>query len=488
MTVFNQDLFRALMRRQLSLFVHDMFAHTQGSALIPNWHIQTICWHLEQVAKGRCRRLIITLPPRSLKSFIGSVAFPAWLLGQDPTRRILTMSYSRELSARLTGDYRQLITTPAFRLLFPEMRPGRKNTEIEQYTSKGGFRYATSVGGTLTGQGGDILIVDDPIKADGAMSEAERNSVNNWFRNTVFTRLDNKLVGSIIILMQRLHQDDLVGHLTEEEGHGWTVVSIPAIATEDGSFRISDQPGREHYHRAEGEVLEPLREPLSVLDEIKRNIGSARFASQYQQTPFPPGGNLVHREWLIDYEELPDLEQADAIVQSWDTAANAEEHNDFSVCTTWAIFGDQYYLFDVFRRRVEFPALKEVALSLIKRYRPNIVMIENAGTGHSLRQELVAELRDKRRRPMLYKPTPRGDKITRVDGVTALLEQGRVHVPKEALWRDGFLKEVLGFPSGKHDDQIDSLEQFLRYMQKLRFNLKFDPVTGKFVRQRRDRR
>jgi predicted phage terminase large subunit-like protein len=488
MTEINQEFFRALMRRRLSLFVHDGFAHTQGQPLIANWHIQTICWHLEQVAKGKCRRLIITMPPRSLKSFIGSVAFPAWLLGQDPTRKVLTMSYSRELSARLTGDYRQLIATPAFRQLFPGMRPGRKNTEIEQYTSKGGFRYATSVGGTLTGQGGDILIVDDPIKADGAMSEAERNSVNNWFRNTVFTRLDNKLVGSIIILMQRLHQDDLVGHLTEEDGHGWTVVSIPAIATEDWSYRISDQPGREYPHRVEGEVLDPLREPLSVLDEIKRNIGTDRFSAQYQQIPVPPGGNLVRREWLIDCDELPDLQEANAIVQSWDTASNAEERNDFSVCTTWAVFGDQYYLVDVFRRRVEFPALKEAALSLIKRYRPNILMIENAGTGQSLRQELLVALRERRRRPVLHSPTPRGDKITRVAGVTALLEQGRVRIPKEAKWRDEFLKEVLGFPSGKHDDQVDSLEQFLRYMQKLRFDLKFDPATGEFIRQRRDRR
>ncbi|MBL8575601.1 MAG: phage terminase large subunit [Mesorhizobium sp.] len=482
-------LLEELQRQMLRAFVETMFRELEpGTAYVRNWHVDTICWHLEQVANGKCLRLMINLPPRSLKSFIGSVAFPAWFLGRDPARKVVTVSYSADLAAKLTGDFRRLIETPTYRRLFPAMKLKGKNTEIEQRTAAGGHRYATSVGGTLTGRGGDIIIVDDPIKADSVMSEAERTAVNTWFRNTVVSRLDNKTTGAIVIIMQRLHQDDLVGHLTEEDEHGWTVVNIPAIATEDCSYRISDHPGREYHYRKQGEVLDPGREPLAALNKTKRNIGSDRFSAQYQQMPLPPGGNLIQREWLVDYDELPDLEQADAVILSLDTAASAEEHNDFSVCTTWAVFGDHYYLFDVFRRRVEFPDLKKNALSLIAKYRPNIVMIENAGTGMSLRQVLINELREKRRRPRLFKPTPRGDKVTRVAGVTALLEQGRVHIPKDAPWRDEFLKEVLGFPSAKHDDQVDSMEQFLRFMQKLRFDLKFDPATGERIRQRRGRR
>jgi hypothetical protein len=183
----------------------------------PNWHVETICWHFEQIANGNCLRLMINLPPRSLKSFIGSVAFPAWLLGRDPTKKIVTVSYSADLAAKLTGEFRRLIDTPRYRELFPQMKLRGKNTEVEQRTSLGGNRYATSVGGTLTGRGGDIIIVDDPIKADSVMSEAERDEVNNWFRNTVISRLDNKMTGAIAIIMQRLHSDDLVGNLLGED-------------------------------------------------------------------------------------------------------------------------------------------------------------------------------------------------------------------------------------------------------------------------------
>lgn len=483
-----RNLLRKLRREALAPFVEAAFRElTPAGKYSRNWHIDAICWHLEQVANGNCKRLIINIPPRSLKSFIGSVAFPAWLLGRNPAKKLVTASYSADLASKMTGDFRRLIETPMFRELFPAMRLHGKNTETEQRTSAGGHRYATSVGGTMTGRGGDIIIIDDPIRADGVMSDAERTAVNDWFRNTVISRLDDKTTGAIVIVMQRLHTDDLVGNLTEAEGHGWTVVNIPAIAVEDCSYRVSNRKGQEFHHRKKGDVLDPHREPLEVLNELRRNMGSSRFASHYQQTPHPPGGNLIYREWLIDYTAELDLEHADSVLQSWDTAANAEEHNDFSVCTTWAVFGDQYYLLDVFRRRVEFPALKQAALSLIRRFRPNIVMIENAGTGHSLRQELLAELRNQPRPPKLHKPTPRGDKITRVDGVTAMLEQGRVHIPQQALWRDEFLKELLAFPSSKHDDQVDSVEQFLRYMQKLRFNLKFD-AAGERIRQQRQRR
>lgn len=478
-----------LRRQMLRAFVEAMFRELYpGTDYSRNWHIATICWHLEQVAKGRCKRLIINVPPRSLKSFIGSVAFPAWVLGRDPSKKLVTISYSADLASTLTGDFRRVVETPCYRQLFPQMKIQGKNTQIEQTTSKSGHRYATSPGGTLTGRGGDIIIIDDPIKAGSVMSKAERGSVNDWFRTTVTSRLDNKTTGAIVIIMQRLHEDDLVGHLTEDDDHGWEVVNIPAIAVEDTRYRIGNQKGMEYYYRKQGEVLDLQREPLEALNEIKRNLGSNAFSAQYQQIPVPPDGIIIRREWLLDCDEMPNVEEADAIVQSWDTAANAAEHNDFSVCTTWAIFGDRYYLIDVLRRRMEFPALKQAALSLIKKYRPHMVMIEGAGSGLSLRQELVSELRGVRRPPLFRAPTPRGDKPTRVMGVTALLEQGRVLIPRNALWRDEFLRECTGFPSAKHDDQVDSLEQFLRYMQSRRGPLRYDPRTREVVRPRRNRR
>ena len=478
-----------VLRNSLAAFTETTFKELNPAVpYARNWHIEAMCWHLEQVAAGRCQRLILCLPPRSLKSFVGSVAFPAWVLGRDPTRKLVHISYSADLAAKLTGDFRRTIEMSVYRGLFPRLQLKGKNTETEQRTTAGGQRYATSVGGTMTGRGGDIIVIDDPIKADDVMSDAERTKVNNSFRNTVISRLDNKNTGAIVIIMQRLHDDDLVGNLTADDDHGWTVVNIAAIATEDCSYRISNLRHRMYHHRKVGDLLDPSREPQSVLDEIRRNIGSDRFSAQYQQMPLAPGGNIMRREWLIDYQDAPNLEAADAILQSLDTAGNAEEHNDYSVWTTWAVFADRYYLLDVFRRRLEFPALKQSALSLIKQYQPDIILIENAGTGQSLRQELKAELSQWRRRPFLHKPTPRGDKVTRLIGVTAMIEQGRLHIPSTAPWRDDFLKEMLGFPSSRHDDQVDSVVQFLRFMQGLRFPLRFDRVTGERQRQRRDRR
>jgi len=202
-----------------------------------NWHIDTIAWHLQQCLDGKINRLIITLPPRSLKSICASVAFPAWALGRNPGLRIICASYANELTRKHALDCRAVMESDWYRDTFPGTRlHPDKNTELEFMTTARGYRYGTSVGGTLTGRGGNFLIIDDPMKSGDAMSATKRDSVKHWFDGTVYSRLDNKAEDVIVLIMQRVHVDDLVGHVLENEE--WTHINIPAIAEIDQEYEV----------------------------------------------------------------------------------------------------------------------------------------------------------------------------------------------------------------------------------------------------------
>lgn len=261
-----------------------------NSEFLPNWHIDAIAFKLEQVLRGEVNRLNINCPPRTLKSFICSVVFPAFVLGHDPTKRIIVLSYSAELAIKLTNDFRAIINSPFHQLLFPETVISRsKNTEFEVVTTRNGFRLGTSIDGSVTGRGGDILIVDDPLKPMDALSDSKRERVNDLYNTTLYSRLDNKQSGVILLVMQRLHPDDPAGRL-QRSSENCTTLSLPAIAEHDEPVQI----GRNDYHyRHTGDVLHAEREPKSVLDAIRSTIGSDTFAAQYQQAPVPPGGVMI---------------------------------------------------------------------------------------------------------------------------------------------------------------------------------------------------
>ena len=277
-----------------------------------NWHIRAMAYKLEQVRTGQIRRLIINVPPRHLKSITASVAFPAFILGHDPTTKIICASYSYDLAAKLSRDTRAVMRSAWYRRNFPAARiSSDKDTELEFTTFKKGGRMSTSVGGTLTGRGGSLVIIDDPMKPDEAMSETSRKRVVQWFEGTLLSRLDSKSTDAIIIVMQRLHVDDLAGILLEKGG--WEHLNLPAIAEEPERVQVGPD---EFRHRDIGDVLDPVRESKHVLDEIKSNVGSPIFAAQYQQQPVPLVGNLIKREWLSYYDTRPEREPSDLIVIS----------------------------------------------------------------------------------------------------------------------------------------------------------------------------
>ncbi|MCB9617761.1 MAG: phage terminase large subunit, partial [Sandaracinus sp.] len=387
----------------------------------------------------------------------------AFVLGHDPTRRIVCASYAQDLTAKHARDCRNVIESAWYKQLFPRTRiDPRKNTELEFETTARGGRLGTSVGGTLTGRGGNLILIDDPMKPSEAMSETRRAAVKDWYDSTLSSRLDHKTEGAIVLIMQRLHVDDLVGHVLGK-GTPWTVLNLPAIAEDEQEIEIG--PGRT-YKRGVDEILHPDHEPLSVLEDLKATMGSAAFSAQYQQRPVPPEGALVKRGWFRAFAKPPEKQKGDQIVQSWDTASKADRTSDFSVCSTWLKKGKEYYLLDVLRVRLEYPDLRRKILSQSKHFGADLVLIEDASSGASLSQDL-------RREPGIYvKPIkPEGDKIVRLEARTAVIEAGHVWLPESAPWLADFLDEILAFPGGRFDDQVDSFSQFLTWAARPRVRI-----------------
>jgi predicted phage terminase large subunit-like protein len=271
--------------------------------------------------------------------------------------------------------------------------------------------------------------------------------------------MNDKRYGAIVIIMQRLHEDDLVGHVLAQEE--WEVVRFPAIAEADEVHQIETIWGPRCFRRRQDEALHPDREPLETLDRIRRTIGEYNFAGQYQQSPAPLGGGLVKAEWFKRYRANDRPETFDRIVQSWDTANKATELSDFSVCTTWGVKGKDLFLIAVFRRRLEYPALKRAVREQLSLFGANEVLIEDKASGTQLIQELIA---DGCHGVTRYEPIC--EKIMRLNAQTGIIESGFVYIPESAPWLAEYLHEMTVFPNGKHDDQVDSTAQFLDWFKR----------------------
>jgi predicted phage terminase large subunit-like protein len=447
-------LLQALLRNDFRVFAEKVFLTlTPGQTFIRSWHLEAIAHQLERVRRGEIKRLIINMPPRSLKSIMSSVAFPAFILGLDPSRRLICASYSGELAKKHSNDFRAVLDSRWYRSTFPGTRVGPfKNNETEIELTARGFRLATSVGGTLTGRGGDIIIVDDPLKPDDAFSETKRSGANQWFTNTLLSRLDDKRTGAIVVVMQRIHMDDMTGFLTGQSDE-WEILNLPAIADHDGPVPCWEG---KPYFRKSGEVLSPEREPLYVLEALKTQIGSDAFSAQYQQMPVPPGGAMVKRHWIVRYKELPPASERVLVMQSWDTANKGGPQNDWSVCTTWVVARKmRWYLVDVWRGRVDYPALKSIVESHAKQWNARRVLVEDAGAGTMLVQELRTRVSG------IIGVKPEGDKASRMAVASAKFEAGQALLPERAPWLADLESELFAFPGARHDDQCDSISQAL---------------------------
>jgi predicted phage terminase large subunit-like protein len=447
------ELLRAILRSDFSSFVAKVFSTVApGADYQHNWHIDAIAWQLERVMRGECTRLIITIPPRCLKSIAASVAFPAWLLGRDPGLRILAVSYAEGLSEKLALDCLKVLQASWYRDCFPATRLAKgRSARADFETTRGGGRFSTSVGGTLTGRGGDIIILDDPHKPEEATSDPKRQQVIDWWRSTLLSRLNDPVNSPIILIQQRVHEGDLAGVLLEKGG--WEHLNLPAIAEER---QIIDRGWRGQIVREEGDLLHAARLPRDLLDQKREEQGSYVFAAQYQQRPAPLEGGLVKWEWFKTYDTPPIRQPNDQIVQSWDTAIRAEDANDYSVCTTWLVRGHHAWLLDLCRMKLEFPELQRQVVAEAQKHGAMRVLIEQAGSGMQLLQYF-----QRQGYPNVIGWKPKDDKATRLMSVTPRIESGRVAIPRDAPWMAEFRREMTLFPNGKHDDQVDSVSQFL---------------------------
>jgi predicted phage terminase large subunit-like protein len=447
-----------ILRNDFVAFGHRAFRELNGGTpYLGNWHLEVMAERLERVRRGEINRLAIALPPRHLKSHMVSVAFVAFVLGHDPTRQIICASYAQDLAEKLSRDCRALMGADFYRTLFGVEFASDRQAVPEFATSKGGFRLATSVGGVLTGRGADLIIIDDPLKAEEAFSDARRNAVNEWFDTALVSRLNDKTRGAIVIVMQRLHEDDLIGHVTAKGG--WELLAFPAIAEDDETFAVQTPYGPRHFSRKAGDILHPERESADTLARLRAQMGSAAFVAQYQQAPCARDGVMVKASWFPRYEpgDLPG--QFDFKILSCDTASKASELNDFSAFTVWGFKEDHFWLISVFRRRMEYPELKRTLKELAALHKVDAVLIEDRASGTQLIQELKNE-----QVPGVEGFVPLSEKRMRLRAQTACMEMGRVHLPKEAPWLDDYLHELTTFPNSKHDDQVDSTTQALAWI------------------------
>lgn len=452
------DAIAALLRLDFGFFLRRAFSELGGAnAYSHNWHIEAILHQLQLVRDGENRRLIVTMPPRHLKSRMISIAWIAWMLGHNPALSFLCVSYGQDLAEDHARDCLKIMQSRWYRRAFPSTVIVR-SAVADIRTTAGGRRMATSVDGPTTGFGADFIIVDDPMKAQDAMSQVARDKVIRWFDDTLSQRLNNELHGSIILVMQRLHEGDLVGVLKERES--WRELCLPAIATCDEDIQLTR--GRV-YRRREGCALHPARLPLSALLR-KRAENPYVFASQFQQQPVPAHGNMIEAAWLQKFD-LGTLDRSHGqIVMSLDTASKDNPFNDYSVCVVAWVVGKRVYVIDVFRARLQFNPLKAKVIELARLHGASVLLIEDASSGTALIQSLDDD--DPVGVPAPIRRRPEGDKIARVMKVSAMIMAGRLFLPDRAHWLGDFTGELLGFPSSRHDDQVDALSQLLIWVQE----------------------
>lgn len=432
-----------------------------------NWHVKVIADRLQAALAGNITRLIINAPPRTLKSTCVSVAWPAWILGQNPRARIIVASYSQILSEKLSLDTRCVLQSPWYGKIFPEVEISREqNTKRKLQTTKLGYRFATSVGGSLTGEGGNFLILDDPMNPLQAESSRYRRRVCDWFSQSFMTRLNDRRKGVIVIVMHRLHEEDLTGHiLGRAHGGGkWQTLMIPFISGRKSVFysslniKIAKKSRKILYIRQKEEAL---KKHISqrYIEQLKREVGTYVYASQYQQAPVGAVRGLVKYGWLQRYQERKEHSPDVCVIQSWDTSSTAKIGSDYSACTTWAIEGSNLYLLDVHREKLKYVALKHLVQSLYIKWRPSVVLIEEKASGYQLVQELDSIV-------PIVPYAPCGNKLARVMRCIPTIQAGYLFLPEYAMWLQDFEDEICSFPHSIHDDQVDSTTQAILWSRE----------------------
>lgn len=458
------DVRRELARRSLLHFTTYTFPGYQV-----NWHHRVLAEMLDGFVSGHYPRLMVFMPPRHGKSELVSRRLPAYILGRRPDAQIIACSYASDLAARMNRDVQRIIEHPHYHEVFPESTLAAtssraqavRNTEMFELLGQHGVYRSAGVGGGITGMGMNFGIIDDPIKnREEAQSSTIRNNLWDWYTSTFFTRLEKH--GRILLTMTRWHYDDLAGRLLAAnveapERERWTILSFPARA---------EVPTDERDPRQAGEPLWPWKYSDDTLQGIQQTIGPQQWAALYQQRPAPTEGALFVVETLRDVEVLPDAYRLLApdheprtvaaskcrVFLTVDLAASLKESADWTVVSAWAVTPQQDLLWlDVYRVRMEGPDHVDLIERVAKKYRPCAIGIESVAYQLALVQSVrrtglpVREIRVDR------------DKVSRAIPAAARMSAGAVYARAGASWRSALADELLRFPYGEHDDQVDTL-------------------------------
>lgn len=454
-----------------------------GVPFVPSWHIEQICEHLEAITQGQIRKLLINIPPRHSKSTIVSVMWPMWEWLTDPAHKYLCASYSGTLSIRDNLKARRLVQSPWYQERWGHLfkLAGDQNAKQRFENDKTGYRLATSVGGTATGEGGSRLILDDPHSAQEAQSDVIRDSALEWFDVVWSTRLNDPKRDAMVTIMQRLHEKDISGHILEDIG-GWEHLLIPA---EWDGVRRKTSLGPYDPRQRKGELICPERFGAKEITELKQLLGTYGTAGQLQQDPVPTTGGILKASAIQLWPAAKPLPQFEYILQSYDCAFSEKTTGDPTACTVWAVFTHQgtrnVMLIDAWDEHLSYPELRARAIKewgteyggttvkdgLRTARRPDRVLIEAKASGQSLLQDMRLA-----RVPAIGYNPGNADKISRAHQTAPTLELGLIWVPESGKnpgqavsWAQPFLKQVAKFPVAEHDDYVDTLTQAILYLR-----------------------
>ena len=499
------ELFKVRKRKcemSLAFFIKEAWSIIEpGQPYIHGWHIDFICAHLEAITRGEVledgtpyNRLLVNVPPGTMKSLLIGVFWPAWEWGPQnmPHMRYVCASHSQDLAVRDGLRMRRLIQSEWYQKRWGDrvQLTGDQNQKIKFENTETGFRQAAAAG-SITGSRGDRVIIDDPLSVDDAGSDAVRNSTNTWFLEAVPTRLNNPKTSAIIVIMQRLHEEDVSGIILEKQ-LGYDHIMLPMRY--DPSRAAPTALGYEDPREIDGELLFPQRFPVEVVDRDERAMGPYASAGQFQQTPEPRGGGIIKREWwqLWEHDVFPPM---DYIIASLDTAYTEKTENDMSALTVWGIFSNdmiakptkmvsrngtlyeaainegrsyaeqhpKLVLISSWAVRLPLHELVSKVAATCKAMRVDLLLIEAKASGISVSQELRRLYGNEDWGVQMINPGAQ-DKMARLYSVQHLFAEGMVYAPDRA-WADQVITQCAQFPRAKHDDIVDTVSQALRHLR-----------------------
>jgi predicted phage terminase large subunit-like protein len=447
--------------KSLRIFSEQAWPIVVPAPYVPGWYVDALCQHFEAVVRGEIKRLLVTIPPRSTKSTVAAVMLPAWVWTTNPCVRMLYASYAESLAVRDATTSRRLLQSTWYQQNWGDRfeLAGDMNLKHRYENNHGGLRLSVGIGGSITGEGGDILTIDDAHNIKEIESAVARKGVIDWFGQVWSTRANDPRAAGWIVIGQRSHCDDLPGHLLEMGN--WEHLNLPTEF--EGDKRVTSI-GWSDPRQKEGALLCPARFGPDEAEEAKRTLGSFAYSAQHQQRPVPAGGGVWKKDWFRFYRRADLPVKFDMVAASWDCAFKDLKTSDYVAGQLWGRTGADFYLLDQVHAKLDFPATLAAIRNLNERakYAVNAVLVEDKANGSAVISVLKREITG------MLAINPEGGKEARASAVSPMIEAGNVLLPiaDEQPWVEDTLLEFVTFPAAKHDDRVDATSQALLWLQR----------------------